>query len=435
MKKIAVTIAAFAIAISAFAQDFETGYFLKSYSHVYRLNPALRPEKSFVSLPVIGGASMTVGGNIGLDNILYPLDNGKLGTFMHPEITTDRALSGLKSSNKMTFSGNINLLSLGFKKGRAFHSIDASVRTMNDGNLPYELFSFMKRGLENSRLDIPDVKFGSNVFLEVAYGLSLQVSEGLTVGARVKYLAGLENSWLKAKNLSVAEADGYWSVSGDAELSMALNGAEIEYREAPGEPSDIIDDIDVDDMKLFAGHGLAVDLGFDYEVNPSFRISASITDLGGISWKNDIVGKTTGGTWEYNPDSDEPLEDLANLLELHAVKPSDEFRTLNATARIGAEWNLNKSLSLGVLGKHRFGMVSLSELRGSANLKLLGFLSLSGSVAVNDFGVCYGGAVLLDCKALTLFVGMDSVPTKVTPQYIPVSSGTVAMSGGLNITF
>lgn len=435
MKKIAVTLAALAVAISALAQDFETGYFLKSYSHVYRMNPALRPDKSFVSLPVVGGLSMTVGGNIGLDNILYPLDNGKLGTFMHPEITTDRALSGLKSTNKMTLSGNTNLFSMGFKKGRAFHTIDASIRTINNGVVPYELFSFMKRGLEDGRLDIPDINFGSSIFLEVAYGLSLQVSEGLTIGARVKYLAGMENSFLKAKNLSVTESNGFWSVSGDAELSMALDGAEIEFREAPGQPSDIIDNIDLDDMKLFAGHGMAVDLGFNYEVNPSFRVSASITDLGGISWQNDIMGKTTGGTWEYNPDSEEPLEDLANLLELHSVNPKNEFRTLDATARLGVEWDFTKSLSFGVLGKHRFGMISLSELRGSANLKLLGVLSLTGSLAVNDFGVCYGGALLLDCKVFTLYFGMDSVPTKVTPQYIPVSAGTVAMSGGLNITF
>lgn len=187
MKKIFFTIAALVLAASAWAQDFQTGYFLNGYTQAYKLNPAIRPEKSFLALPGLGGFDIISRSNVGLDDFFYPVSGDKLGYFMHPEVDAKDFMSRLKSSNKVVENSYVNILALGFKKGLAYHTIDISIRTAGGASVPYELFSFLKEGISD-KIVIPSLSVEENVFLEVAYGLNFKVNGIVSVGGRIKYL-------------------------------------------------------------------------------------------------------------------------------------------------------------------------------------------------------------------------------------------------------
>ena len=107
---------------------------------------------------------------------------------------------------------------------------------------------------------------------------------------------------------------------------------------------------------------------------------------------------------------------------------------LPATARIGAKYGLLPFLDAGLLLTHGFGGVPWNEARLSANLALLKTLNLTGAAAYGDFGFSWGVALDLNLKVVNIFIGADSVPTRFTPQYIPLGKPNLALAFGLNIT-
>ena len=64
-------------------------YFQPGYSYRHLLNPAFVPLCGYVGIPVLGNLNASVGSNMGLSTLLYPLSDGSLGTFMHPEVDAD----------------------------------------------------------------------------------------------------------------------------------------------------------------------------------------------------------------------------------------------------------------------------------------------------------------------------------------------------------
>ena len=76
-------------------------YFQPGYAYRHMLNPAFVPQWGYVGIPVLGLFNMDVRSNLGLADFLYPLENGKLGTFMHPEVSSEEFLSNIKKRNKI----------------------------------------------------------------------------------------------------------------------------------------------------------------------------------------------------------------------------------------------------------------------------------------------------------------------------------------------
>ncbi|MBQ9184354.1 MAG: hypothetical protein IJ151_00600 [Bacteroidales bacterium] len=432
MKKILLTIAAVAMSASAlFAQDFQTGYFLNGYTQAYKLNPALRPDKAFISLPVIGGSSVASRSNIGLDNILFPVSDGKLGFFMHPEVSSQQFLSGLKSTNRFTENAQINLLSFGFKTGPLFHTVDVGVRSLGYAKVPYELFAFLKDGVTN-RIDIPSVSIGENAFAEVAYGLNLKIGNIVSVGGRIKYLVGIMNGNVSIDDLSVTNNNGVWTVKGSTKGQIALKGASFKTKVSE-DGSRVIDDIDFDDFDGTSGNGVALDLGVAVNIIPGLKLSAALCDIGGINWKYNINGKRDS-QWVYDGDSDDLGDELTNLLELEDLGSKSEFKMLPATARLGAEFSALPFVTVGLLGTQQLGEMPWTEVRASANFKPFKLLGASVSAATGTFGFSWGAALNLNLKVVNLCIGMDAIPTKYTPQYVPLGAANFGVNFGLNIT-
>lgn len=432
MKKILSTVAAVALAASAlFAQEFQTGYFLNGYTQAYKMNPALRPEKPFISLPAIGGINISSRGNIGLDNILFPVSDGKLGYFMHPEVSAQEFLGGLEDVNKLSENFNLNLLGFGFKTGPLFHTVDISVRSLGSANVPYELFAFLKNGVEN-RIDIPSVSVNGTLFAEVAYGINLKVGGIFSVGGRIKYLGGLMNANIGVDDLSVTNNNGEWTVQGKTSGRVAMKGTTVKTKVTDGGVT-VIDGLDFESPEGLSGNGVALDLGVAVDIIPGLKLSAALCDIGGISWKYNINGKRNN-TWVYDGDSDDLEDELANLLELEVKSSDTEFKMLPTTARIGAEFSALPFVTVGLLATQQFGDLPWTEVRASANFKPFSILGASVSAGTGTFGFSWGAALNLNLKVVNLFFGMDAIPTRYTPQRVPLGKANLGASFGLNIT-
>ena len=76
----------------ASAQNLNSAYFLDGYTYGHRMNPAKDYDrKGYVSIPVLGNINMGMSGNLAATDVLKFNNEGRLTTFLHPDISVAEA--------------------------------------------------------------------------------------------------------------------------------------------------------------------------------------------------------------------------------------------------------------------------------------------------------------------------------------------------------
>ena len=434
--------------MSAQQNNTRTAYFLDNYTYGYRFNPAFSAESNFVSIPVLGNISLGGESNVGLSNFLYPTSNGKLALFIDDSISEQTFLDPLKERNHLNTNVNLTLLALGFRTGNFYHTFDASLKVNQNAVLPKSLFSFAKVGTANGADSwlIENVGIGADAFGEIAYGLSTTIGESLHVGARLKVLMGLAHAEMMIDKLDLSLTGEKWAASTEGVVEIA---GPISTGTSSADNVDL-SNVGLDEFNGLGGFGFGVDLGASYEFLDYFTASASLLDLGFISWKDMTKASSTGANSnEFNGFG--TISDGSELQQLNGLK--DELlglvqfekstvgkgkSNLSATFHAGIEAKMPfyERLSFGLLGTHRFnGAYSWTEGRLAANVMPVDCIGLAASCAVSNFGGSFGGIVNFVFPGFNFFVGVDSFMLKVSPQFIPVEKFNTNLALGFNITF
>jgi len=433
------------------AQDLQSAYFIDNYTYSYRLNPAFTTKKNF-----IGGLLSTVSAgsnsNIGIHNLFYPHD-GEIVTFMHQSVDTDYFLSRLSPINKVNVNVNYNVASTGFWtkfKGKdIFQTFEINYRNNTCANIPYNLFKFLKGGDEEGFLyDLSHVRGFTQTFIELASGTALKLDK-LELGARVKFLIGTNKMSMDVKEMYANLNGDEWSISSTA--SFTASGGGISQRLKNGSMGEY-QVIDWNGIKYrpigFGGLGGAIDLGARYQVNDYINVSASLTDLGGILWRNKVNAFNSGYVTMLSID-DIALDDegsighvlnslidkVESVYEFMPDKKNFTTQGLTWNANIGAEFRMpfyNK-MSVGVLGTWRNSSINrYLEARVSLNATPLKWLSLSLNTAYSTFGWDIGGMINVYAKKFSAFLGTDSYYFNMTPQILPVYECNTHVVFGVN---
>ena len=459
---------------SANAQFLRTSYFMEGTHYRQQLNPALTPTKGYFNLPVIGAVNATVGStSLGYQDIIDIIDDGD-DFYTKPDF-----MNRLKDNNKLNVNFSTEILSAGWYKGKNFWSFNIGLRTDIGANLTKSMFTFLNEmdGIEdnwrNSAYDISGQQLNINAYTEIGLGLSRQINSRLTVGARVKALLGIGNMELKLNRVAMSanlpsdqqinqwSSESYWNsmtpsqaaqaaqelkdkfnnyhanLTVGAELKSSFKGLELQEEEG----KDYVTDFDFDSGKLgIAGYGFGIDLGASYKILDNLTVSASVLDLGFISWSKsstkiasanpdpiDIKGSTYANMVDPNNpntvmnavnqlqnDAQGYMDRVTNgdvldydmlQLEVSDAKESRKSR-LASTLVLGAEYGFfNNKLAVGVLSTARFVQPdALTELTLSANYrpKSLFNVALSYS-AIQSAGKSFG----LGLKLGPVFVGTD----------------------------
>ncbi len=460
--------------LSANAQFLRTSYFMEGTHYRQQLNPALTPTKGYFNLPVIGAVNATVGStSLGYQDIIDIIDDGD-DFYTKPDF-----MNRLKDNNKLNVNFSTEILSAGWYKGKNFWSFNIGLRTDIGANLTKNMFSFLNQmetiedNWRNSNYDISGQQLNINAYTEIGLGLSRQINSRLTVGARVKALLGIGNMELKLNKIAMSanlptdqqinqwSSESYWSGSSaeivakaqelkakfdnyhanltvGAELKSSFKGLELKEEEG----KDFVTDFDFDSGKLgIAGYGFGIDLGASYKILDNLTVSASILDLGFISWSKsstkiasanpdpiDIKGSTYAGMIDpanaqssvtnalnqLQNDAENYMDlvtqgDVLNYdmlqLEVGDAKESRKSR-LASTLVLGAEYGFfNNKLAVGVLSTTRFVQPdALTELTFSANYRPKSWFNVALSYsAIQSAGKSFG----LGLKLGPLFVGTD----------------------------
>ena len=457
MKRIITLLITILAVTSVFAQhNHRTGYFLDGYTYKYKINPAFGADRGYFAIPVAGFTSASLETPLKLSGLLYPTgNNGELVTFLDPSIALDDVMKGVKPMNPINVNADLSIISLGFNTKKSFHTLDLSVKADVRMNVPGALFSWAKETTE--ALDMSNLGLNGDARLELSYGYSRAIAKNARFGFRIKLLAGLAKAQYQMDNLQLAAAQDKWTVqslgNGYYAAPFALTTEGFDNRISGIDiPSDY--NVIIDNLLASRNLGAAIDLGFSIDVLKYLTISASVTDLGVITWNNAYMLASPESYWTYDGfegigneqmDWNQQLEQLGNEL-LGLVHPrvtsegEKKLDMLSMTAHLGVELRMPfwQRLSVGALASARIdGPYSWYEGRASANLALFRWFSFSGSYAYSTYGESYGAAFNFHPKGLNLFVGIDSFKPlmNVTRQYVPIDSFNTNATVGLNIAF
>ena len=460
--------------LSANAQFLRTSYFMEGTHYRQQLNPALTPTKGYFNLPVIGAVNATVGStSLGYQDIIDIIDDGD-DFYTKPDF-----MNRLKDNNKLNVNFSTEILSAGWYKGKNFWSFNIGLRTDIGANLTKNMFTFLnemetvEENWRNSNYDISGQQLNINAYTEIGLGLSRQINSRLTVGARVKALLGIGNMELKLNRVAMSanlpsdqqinqwSSESYWNsmtpsqaaqaaqelkdkfnnyhanLTVGAELKSSFKGLELQEEEG----KDYVTDFDFDSGKLgIAGYGFGIDLGASYKILDNLTVSASVLDLGFISWSKsstkiasanpdpiDIKGSTYANMVDPNNpntvmnavnqlqnDAQGYMDRVTNgdvldydmlQLEVSDAKESRKSR-LASILVLGAEYGFfNNKLAVGVLSTSRFVQPdALTELTFSANYRPKSWFNVALSYsAIQSAGKSFG----LGLKLGPLFVGTD----------------------------
>ena len=454
-----------AVGCSAAAQTINSAYFTEDYKFRHMLNPAFGNGQNYVSIPALGNISVNTHGNFGyrdviMSNPMYPsLSDKKMTTFLNPYISAEDALSGFSTgNNRITGDVSLTILSAGFKAFGGYNTIEINSRTTTGVSLPYELFEFAKN-TGNHSYDIGDINAHAQSFAEIAFGHSRQINDKLRLGAKLKVLVGLGRADVKMRNMKAdLTAEDKWTITGEATADVSMKGfsyvsEEKKYNIEGSGTYERVNDVDLDGVGV-GGFGMAIDLGGVYEINEDWTVSASVLDLGFISWTNDMLAENRSKSFVFNGFHDvsvtsdrgeeidtkvdrygDQLADFANLTDMG--DKGGRSTGIGATINVGAEYTLPvyRKVSFGALCTSRInGAYSWTEGRLSANYAPLNWLDGGVSFAVNSFTTSMGWVLNLHPKGYNFFIGMDHILGKTSKEMIPLSSNA-SLTVGMNITW
>lgn len=423
----------FTVHCVGYAQFLRTSYFMEDTHYRQQLNPALAPGRGYLNLPVIGTFNASVNSStLGYQDVMDIIDNSEGGDFFK----SDAFINKLDNLNNLNVNLSTDILSAGWYKGKNFWSFNIGLRNDIGASIPKGMFEFMREmdGLSAydnlERLSNINQKVGHqsleiNSYAEIGVGLARNITERLTVGARVKALLGVGNLKLDINNIAVnSNLSGYNTgdlndLNGRAEIrvdaTLENSSKLIELSEDDG----VIDEIEFGTFGL-AGYGLGIDLGASYKLMDKLTLSASLLDLGFMKWSknNTSVAKATANqSYDLTNSSDryefvdkvasgEVLNfDMLNMtLDKSAQK--DRSTSLTSTLVLGAEYELlGDLLAVGALYTGRFAKPeTLNELTLSANIRPKNNLNLALSYSLwQGSGKTFGVAAKLG----PIFVGTD----------------------------
>jgi hypothetical protein len=451
----------------ASAQNSQVMYFMNlPQSHL--INPALRPSNSvYIGLPVISGINLNLNNNyVNFSDVFIKGQvKDSIITFLHPDYNVDKFLAKIKNKNFLESESMIQLFGVGFSIGKdGYVFIDINERI--DGNvvLPGDLFKLALKGNEEfvgSRIDLSSLRGEMKYYHEVGLGYSRNITDRLRIGIKGKLLFGIADVSIDNRSLGIDVNNDYTHLL-DADLTVNISGPVTIYKNSKND----IDSIGFDDKKIgttafLSGKqnmGLGLDIGATYDISDRFKLTASITDLGFIRWKNEVTNLKAKNQFLFSGLSMDNVlngtmtfDSVANLMGeslKDAFKVSDSkgpFTTwLPFSVTVGGSYNVTEQFSVGLLSFSKvFGKQIREALTLSGNLNLWNSLSASASYTAENRQYDNLGAGLAFRAGVTQFyLVTDKIPVMWnrikndnSNIILPANWNTFNLRLGMNLVF
>ena len=463
MKKIYSKIAALALMlapVNAIAQNLESGFFTDGYLYRHEMNPAIENSRNYVSMLALGNINVGMSGNLGIKDVIFNR-GGKSVLFTNPQVDASEFLNGINDRNRINSDIRFQLMGAGFKAWGGYNTVGIDLRSSTNVIIPGSLLELAKTGLENKTYDIGGLSASEEAYVEIALGHSRKINDKWRVGGKLKFLVGLGSIDANVSNAVLTLGENGYTADLDAELNSNISGLEFKTKASEHNYTDqngntykrgkVFNGFDFDSFSP-NGFGVAFDIGGEYIINKDWKVLASFTDLGFISWSGTKQAATHGRVdtnshiFSVNDDANNSFskewdklgDELASIYELEDKGDVGGRTTgLGATMNLGGEYVFPyyRNLTFGLMNTTRInGKYSWTNFRLSANVAPLKWLAGGINFGIGTFGPSFGWILNIHTKGFNLFAGMDHTLGKQSKEGIPLSSNA-EFSMGLNFPF
>lgn len=399
------------------AQSFQQALFLDGYRLGYRYNPALQNQDAFLSIGQLESQSRN---NYGAASFLYPRGN-EVVTALHSSVSAEEFLGSLCDLNQNDAAINYNLVAYGWRRGNAYHTLEANVRGQYAIGIPKEIFAIAKLGSGETLHDLSGFNVAGSALVELAYGYSHKVSDILSLGARAKLLLGID-----ALNYRITRMDLYMSGDKyqlDLEADMDLTSRWSKILADEHGYLNLLNTSLKGSWKLPSGIGLALDLGVVLTPVEGLTLSASILDLGGMLWYYGNAAHSQGttvftGVTELSMDDiregnikGQFQDDLDGLLKSLRLKEEKSWSALVFApfhVNLGARYEMPfyRPLSIGATGNFmNVKGFTYAEGRGVLAWNPWKWLGVTANAGAGTFGPVWGVAANVAIKRFRITLG------------------------------
>lgn len=450
----ALTMAAAILPTSA--QELRTSYFMETSNYRHQMNPALL-DSPYVGL-LFSNINIGMTGNIGAKQFIFDTNglpgytgNYRYTTFMDPNVDAATFLNKLHDKNRFDLYLNYNLFSVGFKAWGGVNLLELNLRSNTNLTLPKGLFEFAKTAGEKEHYEFGGLGMRTQNYMELALGHSRDINKQWRVGGKLKFLIGAAYADFTADNVTLDMTEDAWRIQSNAQVKASLLKSDVIHEDpsknsADGRPR--VKELDNFGFSL-PGFGMALDLGVTYKPIDNLTLSAAITDLGFISWKNThhassqgdytfdgfnniYIGSDKDQTEDIDDQFDQIGDDLEEMFSVYDDGTKTATQALAATLNVGAEYKLP------AYDKLKFGFLYTSRIHGkyswhqgmlNVGVRPVKWFECNVNGAVTSTGVTAGGMLSLKAPHFNFYIAADRFFSKMGKQGVPLNS-----SNG-NITF
>ena len=450
----ALTMAAAILPTSA--QELRTSYFMETSNYRHQMNPALLDSPYFGMF--FSNINLGMTGNIGAKQFIFDTKDldGYTGdyrytTFMDPNVDAKTFLNKLHDKNRFDLYLNYNLFSVGFKAWGGVNLLELNLRSNTNLTLPKGLFEFAKTAGEKEHYEFGGLGMRTQNYMELALGHSRDINKQWRVGGKLKFLIGAAYADFTADNVTLDMTEDAWRIQSNAQMKASLLKSDVIHEDpsknsADGRPR--VKELDNFGFSL-PGFGMALDLGVTYKPIENLTLSAAITDLGFISWKNThhassqgdytfdgfnniYIGSDKDQTEDIDDQFDQIGDDLEEMFSVYDDGTKTATQALAATLNVGAEYKLP------AYDKLKFGFLYTSRIHGkyswhqgmlNVGVRPVKWFECNVNGAVTSTGVTAGGMLSLKAPHFNFYIAADRFFSKLGKQGVPLNS-----SNG-NITF
>jgi len=430
MKKLVLFLLGLGFSLGLSAQSDMMLYNFNAIPQVHHTNPAYPQQaKWYIGLPGISGIS-THYHNSGFALV----DIFEKGTDINQNLA--QLSNNLDERSQLNLNNRVELLGVGFKAGKGFVTLGATQNIDFKMDLPYQLFQILFSGngsITNLDLNTFDLETINRTNFYLGYQHKF-LQDKLTVGLKAKYIFVQQHAYIERMNLSLRN-DGNYNIKATSDILIRTSG-----------PSafESFEDQEIMDIALPNNTGFAFDFGAFYQINDKFDVSASVLDLGSITYTSYNRDYVSEGTFDFEGvEIDLSQDDFSNVGNATADSLEKAFnfreedgntytRSLMSQAYASFNYHLTPKHSFGALFHTR---IWNGEMFNDYGINYVGRLSrtfqfTAGYSIINGTMHNVGAGFDLKLGAVQLYLMSDNV---MAADYATVQ--TTNFRFGINLSF
>lgn len=340
------------------AQSDLGSYFMKNTWAAFQLNPSFSDSsKLHIAIPVLHTQAYH-SLDVGFQDIIFN-NNGR------NVLSFDGVLDALDPTNNFESSLDLQTIGVAIKLGQLGINFSHRLRFESQLTYPEELIRLIFDG--NSQFIGETVSFGPslsmNSFHELALGGNFNLMDKLSIGARVKFLSGIGAINTSSSKATLFTSDDIYQLTFD--VDYALQSASFVDISGVSDFNFDVNTLNFSNLN-FENSGIGFDLGLHYEVSDKLSLSASVIDLGNITWSENVDEFRSQGTFEYDGidlsnflvddgiDFEIKLDTLEEIFAFQQTANTSFESQLKSSFYIGGDYRLNNNIQLGVLYRNVF---------------------------------------------------------------------------------